>query len=231
MPGRTPPEAVLAAAREFARLNFALQYRYAMVLHTDQAHPHVHLIVKAEHEHEPGRRLTIRKETLRQWREDFAACLRREGVVANATPAVVRGRPRTSKKDPIHQRLRSLAQYEALPAHAKARMAPPVGSTFMRAKVQAVADEIKLGQLTPEAGIERLQATRQAVVADWQATAAALEKQGEAALAREVRAFVDGLAPARTEKMMIAATLLARIRAARQRDAPTLDDRDVGPER
>ena len=171
MPGRTPPEAVLAAAREFARLNFALQYRYAMVLHTDQAHPHVHLIVKAEHEHEPGRRLTIRKATLRQWREDFAACLRREGVAANATPAALRGRPRTSKKDPIHQRLRSLAQYEALPAEAKARMAPPVDSTFMRAKVQAVADEMKQGGLSAEAGLERLQATREAVVGDWQAEA------------------------------------------------------------
>ncbi len=53
MPGRTPPQAVLAAARKFARENFALQYRYAMVLHTDQNHPHVHLVVKAEHEYEP----------------------------------------------------------------------------------------------------------------------------------------------------------------------------------
>ena len=87
MPGRTPPDAVLQAARKFARENFALQYRYAMVLHTDQAHPHVHLVVKAEHEYEPGKRLYIRKATLRQWREDFAACLRELGVAANATPA------------------------------------------------------------------------------------------------------------------------------------------------
>jgi hypothetical protein len=98
MPGRTSPEAVLDAARKFARENFALQYRYAMVLHTDQAHPHVHLVVKAEHEFEPGKRLYIRKATLRQWREDFAACLRELGVPANATPAPLRGQPRTGKK-------------------------------------------------------------------------------------------------------------------------------------
>ncbi len=61
MPAGTPPEKVLLAARDFARENFALQYRYAMVLHTDQEHPHVHLVVKCEHEFEPGRRLYIRK--------------------------------------------------------------------------------------------------------------------------------------------------------------------------
>jgi hypothetical protein len=58
MPAGTPPEKVLAAARVFARENFALQYRYAMVLHTDQPHPHVHLVVKCEHEFEPGKRLS-----------------------------------------------------------------------------------------------------------------------------------------------------------------------------
>ena len=48
MPAPTPPEKVLAAARAFAREKFALKHRYAMVLHTDQKHPHVHLVVKAE---------------------------------------------------------------------------------------------------------------------------------------------------------------------------------------
>ena len=47
MPAPTPPEKVLAAARAFAREKFGVRHRYAMVLHTDQAHPHVHLVVKA----------------------------------------------------------------------------------------------------------------------------------------------------------------------------------------
>ena len=63
-----------------------------MVLHTDQKHPHVHLVVKAEHEFEPGRRLHIDKAMLRRWREQFAACLREQGIAAKQTrEAVVAG--------------------------------------------------------------------------------------------------------------------------------------------
>ena len=54
----TPPEKLLKAVRVFAREKFALQHRYAMALHTDQGHPHVHLIVKAVSEQ--GVRLNIR---------------------------------------------------------------------------------------------------------------------------------------------------------------------------
>lgn len=39
MPAGTPPQKMLAAARVIARENFALQHRYALVLHTDQPHP------------------------------------------------------------------------------------------------------------------------------------------------------------------------------------------------
>jgi hypothetical protein len=46
MPAPTPRDKVLNAARKFAREKFA-SHRYAMVLHTDQEHPHVHLVVKA----------------------------------------------------------------------------------------------------------------------------------------------------------------------------------------
>jgi hypothetical protein len=47
MPAGTPPARLMDAARVFAREQFALQHRYAMVLHTHQDHPHVHLAVKA----------------------------------------------------------------------------------------------------------------------------------------------------------------------------------------
>ncbi len=59
MPAGTSPEKLLAASRNFAREEFALKHRYLMVLHTDQQHPHVHLVVKAVSE--DGRRLNIRK--------------------------------------------------------------------------------------------------------------------------------------------------------------------------
>lgn len=47
MPPGTPPDKVLAAVKNFAREEFGLKHRYAMVLHTDEPHPHVHMVVKA----------------------------------------------------------------------------------------------------------------------------------------------------------------------------------------
>jgi hypothetical protein len=47
MPKGTDPAKLLSAGREFAREQFALKHRYALVLHTDPAHPHVHVVVKA----------------------------------------------------------------------------------------------------------------------------------------------------------------------------------------
>ena len=46
MPAGTPPKKVLEAVKDFAREEFALKHRYAMVLHTDEPHPHVHMVVK-----------------------------------------------------------------------------------------------------------------------------------------------------------------------------------------
>src|SRR5213080_539026 len=66
MPPGTRAKGVLEAARNFAREEFALKHRYALVLHTDEPHPHVHLVVKAVSE--LGERLNIRKATLREWR-------------------------------------------------------------------------------------------------------------------------------------------------------------------
>ena len=113
MPAPTPPEKVLAAARKFAKEKFALQHRYAMALHTDQKHPHVHLVVKAESE--LGRRLHIDKLLLRQWREDFARMMREQGIEANATSRIVRARNKASIKDSIYraqQHRKSLAVRE-----------------------------------------------------------------------------------------------------------------------
>lgn len=84
MPPGTNPQKVLAAVQNFAREEFALKNRYVMALHTDEPHPHVHVIVKAMSE--DGRRLNIKKAHLKEWRVKFAHHLRQEGVAANATP-------------------------------------------------------------------------------------------------------------------------------------------------
>lgn len=91
MPRGTDPLTVLRAAREFAQAELA-DHKYVMVLHDHQAHPHVHLSVRAESR--SGMRLNPRKADLHRWRETFAEKLRGWGVEAEATRQVIRGRTR-----------------------------------------------------------------------------------------------------------------------------------------
>jgi hypothetical protein len=204
MPAGTPPEKLLAATQKFAQEKFALRHRYAMVLHTDQGHPHVHLVVKAQSEQ--GERLNIYKATLTQWREDFAAQLRDLGVGANATPNALRGRKKEWKPDGIYRALRRRQ------------------STFMRRKVEAIAEELGRGQITREPGKAMLVATRNAVVADWEATAALLRAQGQQALAQEVDAYLRRMSHVATENEAIAKGLLSGLAA--QATCPRVAERD-----
>jgi hypothetical protein len=204
MPAGTPPEKVLAAACVFARENFALQHRYAMVLHTDQPHPHVHLVVKCELEFEPGKRLYIRKDTLRQWREQFAALMREQGVAANATPRQLRGQIRKPYRDAIHHRLRALRTFGQLPPSDRTGHRPPKTSTFMRAKLDGVLQALQTKRGTLDAGKETMQRTRQEVVAGWHAIADALRSQGQAELADRVERFVARMPAVQTDAQRMA---------------------------
>ena len=91
MPRGTDPQIVLRAAREFARIEFA-DHRFVMVLHDHQAHPHVHVSVKAESKH--GLRLNQRKADLHRWRERFAERLQERGIDAEASRQATRGEHR-----------------------------------------------------------------------------------------------------------------------------------------
>jgi hypothetical protein len=88
MPRGTDPLIVQRAAREFAKVELA-DHRYVMVLHDHQAHPHVHISVRAESKH--GKRLNPRKADLQRWRETFAERVRGQGIEAEASPQAVRG--------------------------------------------------------------------------------------------------------------------------------------------
>jgi Plasmid recombination enzyme len=101
MPAGTPANKVLAAVKDFAREEFGAKHRYAMVLHTDEPHSHVHMVVKAMGY--DGTRLNIRKATLREWRRQFAQHLREHGVAANATERAARGVTRSQKRDGIYR--------------------------------------------------------------------------------------------------------------------------------
>jgi len=209
MPAGTPPAKLLSAAQKFAREKFALRHRYAMVLHTDQEHPHVHLVVKAVSEE--GERLYVRKATLRQWREDFAAYLRELGVAANATPIQLRGKPKAQRHDGIYRALKRGQ------------------STFMRRKLEAVAGALLRGGLRPEPGSSKLLSTRRQVVEDWRAAAGLLRAQGYQSLAQEVDAFLRGMPAPATDKALLVRGLLAQLTAQRsraraaERDPPRAD--------
>jgi hypothetical protein len=100
MPTGTKPDKVLNAVQSLCREEFALKHRYVMALHTDDPHPHVHVILKAVSEQ--GIRLNIKKAHLKEWRFKFAAHLRDLGVAANATPRQFRGVELRSVPFPIH---------------------------------------------------------------------------------------------------------------------------------
>ena len=196
MPSPTPPEKVLAAARQFAREKFASKHRYAMVLHTDQQHPHVHMVVKAEDEH--GRRLHIDKEMLRHWREDFARAMREQGIAANATPRFVRGRNKGKTRDAVYRAGRRGA------------------STTMRQRVTEVATQLRETGSFHDPARTKLLETRKAITHGWLEVADALDAQGEASLAGEVRHFARHLPRVLTDKERIAIALVEHIANSRQ---------------
>ena len=196
MPKRTDPDAVLTAAQKFAREKFAGEHRYAMVLHTDQLHPHVHLVVKAEGR--SGKKLRIDKARLREWRGDFAQYLRELGVEANATTRFGRGRGSPRMK-------------EALVRHR--RYAAP---TAVRKRAIEVAHELGQGKPIQDPARARLLETRKAVVKGWMAVAAQLDRQGETKLAQEVRVFVEQMPPVKTDKEWIAEQLMKQPKPKRE---------------
>lgn len=180
MPPGTPPDKVLAAVRNFAREQFALQHRYAFVLHTDEDHPHVHLVLKAVSD--LGVRLNIRKATLRHWRSEFARHLRQLGVAANATERAVRGESRKAKKDRIY------------------RASLRGDSTYILAQADAIADELRNGNFRSEAGKKKLTETRKEVMRGWLTIASHLAASGQHDVASDVRRFVNETPPLRTER-------------------------------
>jgi hypothetical protein len=192
MPAGTPPDKVLAAVKNFAREEFGLKHRYAMVLHTDEPHPHVHVVLRAVSEQ--GQRLHIRKATLREWRSEFARQLRELGVAANATPRYVRGETGLRKPDGIY---RASLRGE---------------STYMRKRAEAVAQELAQGKLRVEPGKASLVNTRNEVRRAWLAVGDILIREEQHELAANVTRFSSEMSPPLTEREQIRERLLERTR-------------------
>jgi hypothetical protein len=210
MPAPTPPEAVLAATKAFAREKFGLKHRYVMALHTHQRHPHVHLVVKAEGV--DGRRLHIDKAMLREWRQDFAQEMRKQGIAANATPRSVRGQTKRAAKDAFYRTQRRGQSYA------------------LREKLDGIVRE--LGATTPSSdpARARLLETRKAVVEGWNAVASRLEDQGEIVLSGHVRYFAMHLPPVLTDRERLAEQFIRSAKArrsARTRGDDRVRDRTI----
>ena len=204
MPAPTPPKAVLAAAKAFAREKFGAKHRYAMALHTHQQHPHVHLVVKAEgHD---GRRLHIDKAMLREWRQDFARMMREQGIAANATPRSVRGQTKQGAKDVFYRTRR----------HAR--------SYALQEQIDVVKRELRATRTISDPARARLLETRNAVVEAWNTVALRLEAQGDVQLGDQVRYFVRHLPPVLTDRERLAVEMVQRARAKRL-DRTREDDR------
>lgn len=235
MPKGTPPQAVLAAAQFFAKENFALSYRYAMVLHdpaTDPKHektqsgknPHVHLVVKAVSE--TGERLYIRRETLQLWREQFAQALRAQGVQANATPAAIRGKGKSSAKSSIHQHQERLEKWRTEGKNEGKNLKPPIPSNLLQSQVERVLNELINGVKPDLSSKEKLLATRDKVLKDWLATEKALRDAGKNSDADRVLDFVNSLPTVKTDHDLLLEQMLAdkdRLLAATTNKPPIVD--------
>jgi len=189
MPAGTPAKALLRAVRKFAIEEFALKHRYLMVLHTDDPHPHVHMVVKAVSEQ--GTRLNIRKATLREWRKKFAEQLREQGVPANATERAVRGRPRASLRDGIyraHQRGESIR----VNRHLEESRPMDIGNvaSTRRARLIETNDAIKKG---------------------WGQLQQRLVEDGDISLAQDVGRFIGRMGAVHTDQELALHELRTRV--------------------
>ena len=190
MPPGTPPDKVLGAVRNFCREEFALKHRYVMALHTDEPHPHVHVVVKAMSEQ--GKRLNIKKPMLREWRGKFAWQLRALGVEANATDRFVRGVTTQPLRDGIYRAtLRGDSRRE-------------------RDRTELAARALTTGTLQADAGKAKMMLTRTAMENGWSAVSEILLAEGHTALAAQVQRFADRVPAAQTDLEWVAARLQRR---------------------
>ncbi len=222
MPTGTPPQKVLQAVKKFAREEFAHQHRYAMTLHAEEKekhgmHPHVHQVVKAEHEY-GGTRLNPRKADLQRWRERFAEYLTERGVAATATRREDRGFVKTHKRTPIyraaHRKPKNPGASE-LPATLNTAAGD---SVFMRKKLEAVKKELRTtGKVADRDAYRSLMNVRAKVSERYGEAIHWLRRQGREQEARRFELMHRNLPPVRCEQQPIADALLGKRRQGNDR--------------
>lgn len=196
MPALTDPEAVKAAAREFAKETFAHNHQYLFVLHKDVDHPHVHLTVK--NLGYDGTRLHVKKGHPQIWRETFAEKLRGQGIEAEATARAPRGVVRKPTR-------------QAVLALRKRGERPQVDEAKVRAALKELTEGTKEGRAWEDKIKTRQTATRQT----WLSVAKELAQSPEPKdqdLAAEVVSFVKNMPALKTERHEIQEKLAIQLR-------------------
>jgi hypothetical protein len=228
MPAGTPPQKVLKAVKKFAREEFAHQHRYAMALHADEKgkhgmHPHVHLVVKAEHEY-GGARLNPRKADLQRWRERFAEHLTELGVAATATRREDRGFVKTHKKTPIYRAAQRAPKNPGASGLDRGLNTGVGDSVFMRKKLEAIERELRArGSVTDRDVYRSLMNVRAQVNERYGEAIHWLRQQGREEEARRFDLMRRNLPPVRSERQLIVDALIAQQSGIRSRDSS--DDR------
>jgi hypothetical protein len=144
-------------------------------------------------------RLNIRKATLRDWRQQFAAHLREQGIAANATERAVRGETRVPKTDGVF------------------RSDERESSTYVQEKLSSY---VRRDRNQPEPGKATLVATRRQVEQGWYAIHDVLKREGNAEVARDIRRFLAQMLPPRTEREQITLDILAKQEGKRKAHEP-----------
>ncbi len=211
MPASTDSGKLLCAVEDFARDHF-IGRQYIAVLHTPETdpqkdappHPHVHVIVRAEDDN--GVRLTIRKNTLRAWREAFAERLRAHGIQANATSRAERGVP--------YKNLRGVE------FRIRGRGDP---STALAKRLTEAARELQAGNVEPKPWELAMAARRRDELRKLKDSELRLRAEGDIVLADKVAEFVRNMPPLDTERHRMQRLLAAQVN---QRLAQQNKDKD-----
>ncbi len=190
MPGGTTDAATIHdAVQAFARVEFEGQFSYMVALHTDTAHPHVHLTVATQGQ--DGTRFNPRKADLHHWRESFAHELRQRGIAAEATPRRARGHVQKRVRSPAHHlEARTAGQGRKLDLN---RLIEERAQAFARSQnpERRVEDVLALGRQKQIRG----------AYADAAAALAATGKAEDRALAEDIAGFVADMPAAVSRRL------------------------------
>ncbi|PTX35462.1 relaxase/mobilization nuclease-like protein, partial [Allosediminivita pacifica] len=193
MPGTANAEAVKDAVRALARQEFQGRHDYAMALHTDTHHPHVHLTLRTVGE--DGQKLNLRKADLQRLRDTFAEKLRTRGIEAESTPRHARGVTRRGEVTPVYK--------------IRQRGGKPLADARKMRQVRRDLED-NGGRLPQKAWDDALIARRNRVMATYDQAAMILAGSADPKdrdLARETKRFAARLTETTTQRAEIARSL------------------------